>query len=302
MTVPKLLDEESERLLKQVERAYDEAKGTELALLLPAELGEMMQLRIVGGEREGPSISRAGDWIGFAGITGSRSRSPEVDGWTIEEEMTECFRQLTRASPPPPSPSSSPVQTRTDASLRPPVLLTPYSSHSPLLSITHLTLYLTPQTLPLFSRLNAVYSSFFGTAPPTRACVAVLLPPSPSGSSPRIVLEGIAFVDPHAGAGTGTGGSRKSLHVQSISYWAAANIGPYSQTISVRSLLPPLPPLPPSAPSFPPVLTPTPPFPPKSIQHAPTSQDKSPSSPRLSHSPVVRHIVSVWKLCCRCSM
>ena len=31
-------------------------------------------------------------------------------------------------------------------------------------------------------------------------------------------------------------GGRSALHVQSLSYWAPANIGPYSQAITVRRL------------------------------------------------------------------
>ena len=30
---------------------------------------------------------------------------------------------------------------------------------------------------------------------------------------------------------------REALHVQSISYWAPANIGPYSQAVKVRSFI-----------------------------------------------------------------
>jgi diphthine-ammonia ligase len=41
------------------------------------------------------------------------------------------------------------------------------------------------------------------------------------------MLEGVAKI----------GGQRKALHVQSLSYWAAANIGPYSQTITVRPFM-----------------------------------------------------------------
>ncbi|KAJ7638968.1 hypothetical protein FB45DRAFT_417505 [Roridomyces roridus] len=70
-----------------------------------------------------------------------------------------------------------------------------------------------------FSAMNAVYGTFFGTSPPSRACVAVSLPP-PS----RVRLECIA----HARTT-----ERHALHVQGLSYWAPANIGPYSQAILV---------------------------------------------------------------------
>lgn len=79
-------------------------------------------------------------------------------------------------------------------------------------------------SMDLFARMNSVYASYFGISPPARACVAVDLPPGIN-----IRLECIAFshnIPPH----------RESLHVQGLSYWAPANIGPYSQAIKVQSL------------------------------------------------------------------
>jgi hypothetical protein len=63
--------------------------------------------------------------------------------------------------------------------------------------------------------------TYFGVCPPSRACVAVDLPPPV-----RIKLDCIAYaeVDPN---------ERQCLHVQGLSYWAPANIGPYSQAIMV---------------------------------------------------------------------
>jgi len=71
-------------------------------------------------------------------------------------------------------------------------------------------------------RINAVYSTFFGTSPPARACVAVDLP-TPS----RVMLDCISYdtVSPL---------DRRALHVQGLSHWAPANIGPYSQAVVVR--------------------------------------------------------------------
>lgn len=76
-------------------------------------------------------------------------------------------------------------------------------------------------SISLFPAINAIYATYFGSAPPTRACVAVLLP----SEHLRLKLDGTAHLAPAA--------LRKSLHVQSLSYWAAANIGPYSQVIAV---------------------------------------------------------------------
>lgn len=72
-----------------------------------------------------------------------------------------------------------------------------------------------------FTKINEIYKTYFGSAPPTRACVGIQMQEE---DGYRMKLEGIARRDE----------GRKSLHVQSISYWSAANIGPYSQTITVR--------------------------------------------------------------------
>lgn len=75
--------------------------------------------------------------------------------------------------------------------------------------------------MDLFPSLNAAYATFFGTSPPTRACVAVDLPPPV-----RVKFDCFAYseTDPT---------KRTALHVQGLSYWAPANIGPYSQAVLV---------------------------------------------------------------------
>lgn len=77
-----------------------------------------------------------------------------------------------------------------------------------------------------FPLVNVVYKTFFGTSPPMRACVGVNLP-----AGARLCLEAIAFDGPES--------ERRALHVQGLSYWAPANIGPYSQAVTVSLLLPP---------------------------------------------------------------
>lgn len=75
--------------------------------------------------------------------------------------------------------------------------------------------------MDLFARVNAVYATYFGTSPPARACVAVDLP-----TPLRVRLDCIAYTER-------TPTERQALHVQGLSYWAPANIGPYSQAIVV---------------------------------------------------------------------
>lgn len=78
--------------------------------------------------------------------------------------------------------------------------------------------------MDLFKEMNTVYGSFFGVGPPARTCVSIKLP---MGS--RIMLDCIAFEQTPKSP-------RIPLHVQSLSYWSPANIGPYSQAIIVSTI------------------------------------------------------------------
>lgn len=75
--------------------------------------------------------------------------------------------------------------------------------------------------MALFTEVNDTYKEFFGTSPPARACVAARLP-----GGIRLRLDCLAYI-------TQSAPERQALHVQSLSYWAPANIGPYSQAILV---------------------------------------------------------------------
>ena len=74
-----------------------------------------------------------------------------------------------------------------------------------------------------FPEVNAVYGAYFTHPnPPARvtvACVSVL----PTGMHLMVSMTSVKPATAH---------SRNGLHVQSRSYWAPANIGPYSQAIS----------------------------------------------------------------------
>jgi diphthine-ammonia ligase len=104
------------------------------------------------------------------------------------------------------------------------------ASQSPSLSLPlhtqHITLLLS--SMSLFPAANAAYQEYFGTSPPSRACVAVDLP---AGVNVRV--EVVGFKDDLPGEDRRIGG-RSALHVQGVSYWAPANIGPYSQSVLVR--------------------------------------------------------------------
>lgn len=76
-----------------------------------------------------------------------------------------------------------------------------------------------------FADINRIYSQCFSTSPPARACVQMALPP---GVDVQLdVLVPTLQVAP----------KRKVLHVQSLSSWAPACIGPYSQCTSLYGQL-----------------------------------------------------------------
>jgi len=70
-----------------------------------------------------------------------------------------------------------------------------------------------------FAKINAVYKTFLRVNPPARACIQLNLPED-------IAIQVDCLV--YAAQSTDTS-VREAMHVQSISHWAPANIGPYSQ-------------------------------------------------------------------------
>jgi diphthine-ammonia ligase len=92
--------------------------------------------------------------------------------------------------------------------------------HAKGLSIAHvISTTLLLNDMSDFTTINPVYATYFTTPlPPSRVTISTTLP-----RHQRIYLSAIVSTSPRSG-----------LHVQSRSYWAPANIGPYSQSISVR--------------------------------------------------------------------
>lgn len=88
--------------------------------------------------------------------------------------------------------------------------------------IAHATILL--RDMSTFAKINPIYGSMFTKPnPPSRVTVACgELMPSGVDISLSIIV-----------AASKEAGTRRGLHVQSRSYWAPANIGPYSQAISL---------------------------------------------------------------------
>ncbi|XP_046872195.1 diphthine--ammonia ligase isoform X2 [Hypomesus transpacificus] len=88
-----------------------------------------------------------------------------------------------------------------------------------------------------FSAVNAVYRTHFGPNPPARVCVQAPLPP---GQLLQVDCLLQAWPQPAPGEEEEeekeeeeSFHQREALHVQSLSHWAPANIGPYSQALRV---------------------------------------------------------------------
>ncbi|KAF8812566.1 hypothetical protein BYT27DRAFT_7160154 [Phlegmacium glaucopus] len=129
------------------------------------------------------------NWVAVSNVQ-ANSFPTECDT-TLEEEVTKCFQILTER-------------------------LNEYDLD--LSNCVNINLFI--RSMDLFGRVNAVYSTFFGSSPPARACVGVDLPENVGVRLDCIAIKGQNSSD------------RQSLHVQGLSYWAPANIGPYSQAIT----------------------------------------------------------------------
>lgn len=145
-----------------------------------------------------PTIAKQGAWVSFSGFSASH------------DNIAEAFAALRKA-------------------------LTDKAGLS-LADVQHVNLSLSSQAD--FAAVNAVYKKAFGLEPPSRATVA--LPHlRASNSTKTITLDGWALDRGYQGSPTSSTHplDRQALHVQSLSYWASANIGPYSQCVNAASHL-----------------------------------------------------------------
>ncbi|KAI0219040.1 Diphthine--ammonia ligase [Lamellibrachia satsuma] len=90
-----------------------------------------------------------------------------------------------------------------------------------------LALFLYVSSMAHFAHINSVYRRYFAFNPPVRVCVEVALP------------VGVALqMDCVAHRNTGDVAlERHTMHVQSVSHWAPANIGPYSQAVKIDDIV-----------------------------------------------------------------
>jgi diphthine-ammonia ligase len=88
-----------------------------------------------------------------------------------------------------------------------------------------------------FAAANAVYAQFFPAInPPARACVQL----ESTAGGPGVVVEVLVSIPPRDNAMSSAPtrrSSRKVLHVQSVSEWAPACIGPYAQALAFSGIV-----------------------------------------------------------------
>ncbi|CAL9687104.1 unnamed protein product [Knipowitschia caucasica] len=81
-----------------------------------------------------------------------------------------------------------------------------------------------------FADINSVYKNHFGINPPARVCLQV-----PLGAGQLLQMDCLLHAWTHSAvAPVVEERRREALHVQSLSHWAPANIGPYSQAYRVN--------------------------------------------------------------------
>ncbi|KNC71147.1 hypothetical protein SARC_16318, partial [Sphaeroforma arctica JP610] len=101
------------------------------------------------------------------------------------------------------------------------------SAHA--LDTSHVTrVHLLVADMAQFAQVNAEYVRVFAERPPSRVCVQVPLP-----EGVLVQLHCVAHA-PTSATDTSSRATRECLHVQSISRWCPANIGPYSQAVTLR--------------------------------------------------------------------
>lgn len=93
--------------------------------------------------------------------------------------------------------------------------------------LCYITLYV--RDISEYSTLNQVYNEMLNFQnPPTRVCVETCLP-----SDCHVILDAVAF---KAGHVIEADYKRHTMHVQGISHWSPANIGPYSQSTKISEI------------------------------------------------------------------
>ncbi|RKP10291.1 hypothetical protein THASP1DRAFT_13057, partial [Thamnocephalis sphaerospora] len=153
------------------------------------------------------------DWHAIASECQLTHEVGVLHGQTVEEETEACMLRMQGTC------SVLPCRAASDLVLTRPTRLDALTQQSWTWRDV-LSMHLFVSDMSDFARVNAVYKTFFGISPPARVCVQAALP-----VGRRIQIDCIVAPGPASRA------QREAMHVQGLSYWAPANIGPYSQCV-----------------------------------------------------------------------
>ena len=200
LTVPPLLENEFLRVQDKLQEEVDEIKFEWPNTDLNMDIVPIVNC----------SSSRVGNWVSVCNVQRCFSEPKQDMFISLEDEVEECFTILQGEFFKRPNRVHSSLSCHLEHLGR-------YQLN--ISDCTNINIFIS--SIDLFSRINIIYGKYFGTSPPSRTCVAVDLP-----HPIRVRLDCTAFIEPSPSA-------RQALHVQGLSYWAPANIGPYSQAVVV---------------------------------------------------------------------
>ncbi|CAG5183921.1 uncharacterized protein ALTATR162_LOCUS10820 [Alternaria atra] len=205
LRIPELLDEEFTKLLAATDASNEGRQG------VPTDTGSIVQSL-------GP-VSQAG----IPSVVDRLSWNTYSDTSTVFTYSNLVSDACTASSSESPSRQLSKIFLRLDHILK--------QCRIPKSSVNHCTLLL--RDMADFTVLNPIYAQYFSSVnPPARATIAVgdTMPKGINAMLSVVVDKDERDQDGEVLRPV----KRQGLHVQGRSYWAPANIGPYSQAISVR--------------------------------------------------------------------
>ena len=155
------------------------------------------------------------------GLTKAGNLNQVSDDWKVEPVISRTQTTLTICNLTSRRPGTTTVNQMSDISSKLLEILTENDRFTSDVVFTTILL----RSMADFMAINGIYGDLFTKPnPPARVTVAC------GDSMPDEVSVMVSFV-----VDLGAPAARDGLHVQSRSYWAPANIGPYSQAISVES-------------------------------------------------------------------
>ncbi|KAL1640360.1 hypothetical protein SLS58_007033, partial [Diplodia intermedia] len=208
------------RLVEKTESNDDGLDHLRVPDLFDLEFEELGRHLSVNGSERAPDSKTIEQGLAATSLSDRSTASPirNLNTYTSLHGSTLIISNLIAPSPTTPTAQLTAITTHL-------LSLLPLHSATPA-DISSTTLLL--RSMSLFTTLNPIYGVLFSHAanPPARVTVAC-------GSALPEGIDVVLSCTVDLPTTDGLSSSRRGLHVQSRSYWAPANIGPYSQAIAV---------------------------------------------------------------------